>query len=85
MIVAPDRIYLRVTPSGAVMTVAHPKPAEGSQKSVEYVRADLLDVKTLLEINKKRKVSEWIGNRKISELGVNPIYDAAFEDGHGGG
>ncbi len=57
---APDRIYLRVAPSGAIMPVVHTKPAEGSQKSIEYVRADTLPVSVLLEIN-KRKVVEWIG------------------------
>ncbi len=52
MKVAPDRIYLRVAPSGAIMPVIHTEPPKGSQKSVQYVRADLLDVKTLLELNK---------------------------------
>ena len=39
---APDKIYLRVAPSGAIMPVIHLEPAGGSQKSVEYVRADLV-------------------------------------------
>lgn len=73
---APDRIYLRVAPSGAIMPVIHTEPPKGSQRSVQYVRADLLDVKTLLKIS---------STRVDNKLGVNPLYDAAFEDGHGGG
>lgn len=57
---APDRIYLRVAPSGAIMPVIHLKPVEESQirrcdrsrqKSIEYVRADL--VKKMVESARK--------------------------------
>ncbi len=50
---APDKIYLRVAPSGAIMPVVHTKPAEDPQRCVEYVRADLV-VET-------RKINEWTG------------------------